>query len=78
MKYQLCIISIYFSLHSISCFAQSDKESIAIETKENRKEEKLKKKYASWDSCFIVKADGDTIYGKVITEKTKVVLQADI
>lgn len=45
--------------------AQSKTSADSTQKKKLSKEERLAKKHANWDSCFIVKAEGDTIYGKV-------------
>lgn len=52
--YLILLVGLLTSIY-INCFSQT----------ESKKELRLRKKHETWDSCFIVKANGDTIYGKV-------------
>ncbi|MES2619620.1 MAG: hypothetical protein V4615_02125 [Bacteroidota bacterium] len=56
----VAILSIGFALSAQSDVPVSAKKAKAIE-----KQERLSEKHKTWDSCFVVKSNGDTIYGKV-------------
>ena len=65
MKYLIIALLLTGVFDSSICFSQMHNDSILKPAKQNSKQERLRKKHETWDSCFIVKAKGDTIYGKV-------------